>query len=348
MLNSMIGNFRSQQKYFGCRIYFVALFAATILAAPDSSANDSGADGTTHTGVKTGANQGSKPGKVLNGSAQHSQSLNPSVKLFSPSSAAQPGRSNSANYAGQTIYPFRRMVYIPNAPVTPFPRERHDYAVRPRPVFVPPAKIAQTESAPQAQAAAAPTNGLMTWVPGYGSTIVPQIQARTAETGVHGMLGGGDRLLSVRPLVPEFRSTPRLLTELLAPKEKRSANWNEWYKRVCKTVYDQWLLDDTGPGKACIHVTVWSSRDIECKIVDFTPAAGAARNVDAESSFRQAALRAVRSLDRCLVLEFPAQFLRNQVGFDLDVSRSVDGPFGCQVIAANGTEDSMITSAVGK
>jgi hypothetical protein len=175
----------------------------------------------------------------------------------------------------------------------------------------------------------------MTWAPGYASTRIPQ----STEAGVRGILTG-DRALAARPLIAQFRSTPHLLTELLTPTARRCENWDEWYKQVCKTVYDQWLIDQTGPGKACIHVTVWSTRDLECKIVDFSPAPGASRNIAQESLFREAALQSVRSLDRCSVLQFPSQFIGRTVSFDLDISRAVDGPFGCEVVAAHGSENS--------
>jgi hypothetical protein len=121
----------------------------------------------------------------------------------------------------------------------------------------------------------------------------------------------------------------------------RSISWDEWYKRVCRIVYDQWLLADTGPGKACVHVTVWWSRDLDCKIVEFSAAAGTMRDTTMESSFREAALRAVRGLDRCMVLEFPAQSHQSKIDFDLEISRAVEGPFGYKVVATRGTQNTM-------
>jgi hypothetical protein len=318
-----------------------AIIAFTILIVTPARvlAGDTTANSNAQAGAVGSKSAPGKSGKVLNGSAQHAQSLNSSVKLFLPSgSYPQRTGASTSQFTGRAQYPVPRLIYIPNAPVTPFHRERHD--------SIPPRQLSPIREAPRASTEsaskpvtelAAPASGIMTWAPGYNSAIVTP--ARSVETGVHAVLTG-DSALSTRPLVPQFRSTPRLLTELLTPREKRSVSWDEWYKRVCRTVYDQWLLDDTGPGKTCIHVTVWSSRDIECRIVDFSPATGVTRDSVQESAFREAALRAVRSLDRCIVLEFPSQFLRSKVGFDLDISRAVDGPFGCHVVAAHGTENS--------
>jgi hypothetical protein len=326
-----------QRWHRSLSVFFV--FAILIIAPAQSLAADSTADGEAHPTASAKSPQPGKPGRVLNGAAQHSQPFNSSVKLISPSSS--PSRKAApSQYAGRAQYPVQRLYYIPNAPVTPFRREQHE-SLKPRALLpVLPAPITPPESSAKPVAAVSPpSSGIMTWAPGYDSAIVTQAQPLEVGAAVHGVLRG-DQALAARPLVSQFRSTPRLLTELLAPKEKRSVSWDEWYKRVCRTVYDQWLLDDTGPGKACIHVTAWSSRDIECKIVDFSPASGTLRDSVQESSFREAALRAVRSLDRCLVLEFPTQFLQTKVDFDLDISRAVDGPFGCQVIAAHGTENS--------
>jgi hypothetical protein len=274
-----------------------------------------------------------KTSKVLKGSAQHAQSLNPSVRLLSPSAVMAAPRTPNA-YSGRAQYPQRPFYYIPNAPAAHFHREHHN-SLPPRDLIAvpPPAK---SGPAPAVAASNLATNGIMTWAPGYASTRIPL----STEASVHGVLQG-DRGLAARPLVAQFRSTPRLLTELLAPQAKRCENWDDWYKQVCKTVYDQWLIDQTGPGKACIHVTVWSTRDLECKIVDFSPAPGTSRDVAQETKFREAALQSVRSLDRCSVLEFPTRFVGRMVSFDLDISRAVDGPFGCEVVAAHGSENSV-------
>jgi hypothetical protein len=226
-----------------------------------------------------------------------------------------------------------RVIYVPNASVSPFRRHQLNLPLPILPLL--PAQTAQVQPSPKPIADIKPeTTGIMTWVPGYKSAIVSHLQPLSAQSELHALRGD-----QMPALVPQFRSTPRLLTELLLPPEKRSVNWDEWYKRVCRTVYDQWLLDDSGPGKVCIHVTVWSSRDLACKIEDFSPAPGSTRDTVKESSFREAALRAVRSLDRCMVLEFPAQFNETNMGFDLDISRAVEGRFGCQVVVAPGTEN---------
>ena len=283
-----------------------------------------------------------KPSKVLTGGAQHAQPLKSSVKLIPQNSV--PGKQRAGPWHGQPQYPVRRLIFIPNAPVSAFRRERHQ-TVRLRELPPPPvpAEIVQKELPVSKPIASTGTyDGITTWAPGYDSTFVSHFQPNPLEAPVHGILRS-TQMQPTRSVLPSYRSTPGLLSELFLPRQKQNITWDEWYQRVCRTVYDQWLLDDTGPGKACIHVTVWSTRDIECKVVDFTPAPGTMRNGVGETAFREAALRAVRSLDRCQVLEFPAQFRRSIIDFDLDISRAVDGPFGCQVVVGHGSGTSKPT-----
>ena len=300
---------------------FLALFLVS-MAAPTLAADDD----------QTVTKEKGKKVRVLQGSARHSQSMNSAVKLFSAGSQPEAqGATATTRPSGRVQYP--QVYYIPNAPVTPFHRQVHPLLKsRERaPAQTPP----RPQSSPAVAAASTATNGIMTWAPGYASEIVTP--RRESQAGVHGVLRT-DSALAPRPLLAQFRSTPRLLTELLAPKEKRCATWEEWYKRVCKTVYDQWLIDDSGPGKTCIHVTVWSSRDLDCRVSDFSPAPDVIRDSLQESAFRASALRAVRSLDRCLVLEFPLRYPGRNVSFDLEISRAIDGRFGCQVVATRGSE----------
>jgi hypothetical protein len=277
------------------------------------------------------ATAGAPASTTLSGSAKHSQPLKSLVKLTAPTKSPRTGAIQNAR---QVQYSGPRVIYIPNAPVSLFRRHQLNLPIPLLPLL--PAQTAQVQpSAKPSAEIKSEATGIMTWVPGYESAIVSHAQPLSAQPELHGALRGEQ----MPALVPQFRSTPRLLTELLQPKEKRSANWDEWYKRVCRTVYDQWLLDDSGAGKVCVHVTVWSSRDLACKIDSFSPTAGTTRDTVRESAFREGALRAVRSLDRCMVLEFPAQFNEAKMDFDLDISRAVDGRFGCQVVVAPGAEN---------
>jgi len=293
---------------------------------------------------------------MLTGSAKHAQPLNSSVKLVKP--AGIQSRSQTA----RTPAPIQRLFYIPNAPVLPFHRQSYP-EMRPRtinplvpiaetrPADPPLAKAATTKPSTGWDYAITPANGVMSWAPGFETVNVPT-QKSSSQLALHSnsnsgndaasslsIMRSGARDLAARTaLRPQLRATPGLLSETLFTKSKRSDSWDEWYKSVCNTVYNQWLFDDTGPGKACIRVVVWSSRDLECRITDFAPAPDAERNSVKESEFRLAAVKAVNSLDHCAVLEFPLHSQLTQVSFELDMNRMAEGPTGCQVVMARKIE----------
>ena len=140
------------------------------------------------------------------------------------------------------------------------------------------------------------------------------------------------------PPAVALQATPKLLTEMHA-NVKRSINWDEWYKRVCRVVYDNWEIDQANPGKACVRVTVWSGREIEARVLSFTPAQGASRDVTRETAFRETSLRAINSLEKTPVLDFPLRSNRGKIIFDLDMNRAVNGPSGIQVAAFHDVEE---------
>ena len=82
-----------------------------------------------------------------------------------------------------------------------------------------------------------------------------------------------------------------------------------------------------------MRVSVSSARDLECRVVDFVAAPDILRDGAKETAFREAALKAVNSLDRCAVLEFPLHATNQRIRFDLNISRSADGP-GCAEVVA--------------
>ena len=131
----------------------------------------------------------------------------------------------------------------------------------------------------------------------------------------------------------QLKSKTKLLTQPLQT-EARSANWNDWYKRVCKTVYDQWIVNETGPGKVCVQVTVWSSGDIEGRVLRFENAPDSVRTSAQQVVFAKAALQAVNSLENNGILEFPVNDRRTKIVFDLAISRLVGGVSGCQVVTS--------------
>ncbi len=232
-----------------------------------------------------------------------------------------------------------------------------------------------------------PKNGVMTWANGYASTKVAvpahaaamTVRPTTGAAPVRGVLQGADivpvqragvdpvvsgavrpgapakaleaaqRKLPTPPPAAALQATPKLLTELHT-NEKRSLNWDEWYRRVCKVVYDQWELNQACPGKACVQVTVWSGREIEARVMTFTPVQDASRDLKKETLFRETALRAINSLGKTPVLDFPISSNRTKVVFDLDMNRSVNGPTGIQVSKFHDSEEinSKVSSKTGQ
>jgi hypothetical protein len=218
-----------------------------------------------------------------------------------------------------------------------------------------------------------PKNGIMTWSSGYASTkvtpqpqgtaqtqavIKPGLQQTSVSASMQQQIGivpvqrtqintavvkpSVDGVVTSKktptpPPAVALEATPALLTEMHS--EKRSINWDEWYKRVCKVVYDNWEIDQASPGKSCVRVTVWSGREIEARVLSFTPAQGASRDAKRETAFRETSLRAVNSLQKTPVLDFPSRSNRGKIIFDLDMTRSVDGPSGIQVAAFHDIED---------
>jgi hypothetical protein len=334
----------------GLRVAFTILvFSSTQASAADPVSHlpdaepHSALSSSSSSSSSSAAGAAVKPGKVLTGGAKASQSLHSTVRLFPQSHAPRPVQP-------PVQYSFRRLFYIPNAPVTPFHRVQY-VAPKTRELSVLPASAPATKveppksteptGPPQWSYTMTPPNGIMSWAPGYDSARVPRRQPEVcAANPANNFLttGTGDHPFSNRPVILQLRATPELFSK--APGEKRSLNWDEWYKHICKTVYDQWLTYDTCAGKASVHVTVWSSRDIECKIIDFSQAPDVQRDTARESAFRDSVLRAVNSLDRCAVLDFPLRATQNKIAFDLDMTRSVTGSAGYQVVVARGSNSS--------
>lgn len=140
------------------------------------------------------------------------------------------------------------------------------------------------------------------------------------------------------PPAVALQATPKLLTELHS-SAKRSVNWDEWYRRVCKVVYENWEIDMANPGRTCVRVTAWPGREIEARILSFTPAEGASRDARRETAFRETAMHAVNSLEKTPVLDFPLSSNRGKIVFDLDMNRAVNGPSGIQIAGFHDVED---------
>ena len=314
-------------------------------------------------------------GRVLNGSANDKATVHPSVRLVPPGAEKHilNGTANVKQFNGQAQYSPGSPVYPAREPAHIFVHQtpsRQSFTQlfparavfeRPHTPYVPPAT-------PKWNYTLTPKNGVMTWAPAYQINHVAQpihyaVTApakRELTASMHGAnlspgpvtsaTTGAQRLpgyQSAPPAVAALTATPQLLTQVGSVKEKRAISWDEWYRRVCNVIYKQWILDEVCPGKACVRVTVWSSRDIEARVLSFTPAEGSSRDAYKETGFREISLRAINSLQKTEALDFPANPSRNQVIFDLDMNRSVDGPSGC-VVAAFHDIDALPGSTIGK
>ncbi|HEY9757057.1 MAG TPA: hypothetical protein V6C97_17965 [Oculatellaceae cyanobacterium] len=223
-----------------------------------------------------------------------------------------------------------------------------------------------------------PKNGVMTWAPGYtvgtikekpssgvrlqlsqpsvNATLskkmgfeavaqpIPTVEVNAAlksKNANAAMLGGDAKKLPSAPPAMALQATPQLLTEVHS--KSVAINWSDWYRRICRCVYDQWLLDEATPGRALVRVTVWPGREIEARVLNFTPVEEV-RDAKRETVFRETALRAINSLEKTSVLDYPIQSSRQKIVFDLDMARSVSGPSGCQVAALHDIEGKRVTT----
>jgi hypothetical protein len=361
----------------GCMAVLVLSTSALQASRADSGASSSGSSSGSQSPSADGSNGTQSGSRVLSGSANDKAAINPSVRLVPPTpekhilnSGANVKQFNgqAQSTPGSPVYPAR----IPASAYFP-QRQTPSYHIftpilparivieRPHVPYTPPAP-------PKWNYTLTPRNGIMTWSPGYQISHVTHsvavnatanVAANVASTnaslsqkgletrmsterlspGTASWTGTGIRKLPTQapPTVAALSATPQLLSEVISAKEKKNISWEDWYKRICKTIYEQWILNAACPGEASVRVTVWSSRDIEAKILSFTPADGLARNAIKETAFREISLRAINSLQKTETLDFPLSPSRTMVIFDLDMNRSVNGPSGCVVAAFHDT-----------
>ncbi|HEY9774571.1 MAG TPA: hypothetical protein V6C81_12280 [Planktothrix sp.] len=170
-----------------------------------------------------------------------------------------------------------------------------------------------------------PSNGVTSWQPGYGVTEVKVLPTpKPALSAVAGRLR------------PQPRAREAVAAQLALPRHL-PANWNEWYDRVARAIYQVWQQQSVKPGSATVRATVYDSTDVDCAVTDFEAAADLQRNPVTESHFRDAALCAVSSIDKSTVCQFPLVHPR-KVSFDIQLTRLADGPAGCHVIRVRDSE----------
>jgi len=196
-------------------------------------------------------------------------------------------------------------------------------------------------------------NGIVCWDSSYESTVVhPGLIKNTLGgmwfTHENARPVEGDRATTQPlPFKPEYAralvgpsAQPLKAMALGLPGTHVAANteitWGEWYKRVARAVYSRWQNEDVGPGRATVSVTVTRDRELVGKVVAFTPAPDVERDVTAETSFREAAVKAVNLVSQFEIPEFPPTAEVPSVTFEVVMKRDVDGPVGFDVAAVPG------------
>jgi hypothetical protein len=181
-------------------------------------------------------------------------------------------------------------------------------------------------------------HGVVCWTPGYEVSVQTPGLIKTSLGGLWyapgstttspGNLPTIKTFLEAVPGTPSLVATPLLLPELRVNSADKNLDWDGWYKRVAKAIYSRWQCAEVGPGSTTVRVIITTARDLSCQVVDFTPAEGIDRNVVAETSFREAAVRAVRDIRMFEIPELPPLAGHNEVTFDVEMRRTVDGPIG--------------------
>ncbi|CAN5153632.1 hypothetical protein BH11CYA1_BH11CYA1_16950 [soil metagenome] len=180
----------------------------------------------------------------------------------------------------------------------------------------------------------------ITTAPGYEVTITPPGQSK--ET-----LGGRWSANQPTPVslsaVPGTLQSQRIFTQVEPVSEMARANvltqfqatpcdtWPQWYRVVAKAIYTRWQTADVCPGTAKLEVIIKPDHDIQGRVVEFVPAADVERNIPRETEFRETAVKIVDQVGFFEIPDFPKP-PANQVTFDIDLKRTVDGPTGVSIV----------------
>ena len=194
---------------------------------------------------------------------------------------------------------------------------------------------------------ATPSNGVMNWAPGYSVTELPRPVQRRAETSMqfstnqsrmNALMEARNKQLKAQRAVQQVLPGPTEMkaTQLALPKAKAlppTTNWEQWYSRVARAIYEQWKQNSVGPGEATVLITAYNTHDVDCRITDFTAAEDVKRDAATETRFKQAALSAVSSLSGDDIWSFPlARTTPKKVSFDMQFKHAVGEKNGCQVV----------------
>jgi hypothetical protein len=297
--------------------------------------------------------------QVLNGAVQDKEKMGASVKLLlTPAPVAKPlpvvqptpFRSSAEQFFGSAKYWPRSASSAINMMV-PQSNARHNLLIDHHLRFDPPFPRQLSRRIPveivtakpgQWNYPATPRNGIMIWSPEYATKYLWQPASSSRKISLSFSSSGARFLNEQRahasvmnyatpsPAPLELHAVQQMLPVKHAPAP---ANWNLWYERVARTVYAQWAQNTSlGPGKALLQLTVYASRNVQVKVVDFNRAAGADQNAPAENRFREASLKAITVLEGADVWTFPACAGNlKRVAFDMELNHAVGEAPGCSV-----------------
>jgi len=185
-------------------------------------------------------------------------------------------------------------------------------------------------------------NGVVCWAPGYEISIEFPGMVKNSLGGVWSTTNTVNELHARPGKLPPVRGgenaqvvavpTPLVASSHLLPGLhvlSEAPNWKQWYSSFADNALSRWHSVDVGPGVAKVRVVVARNRDVSCSVIDFT--AVAERNANAETEFRETAVRCVSSINKFEIPQFPAGSDLQEVTFDLDMKRLVDGPSGISV-----------------
>lgn len=186
------------------------------------------------------------------------------------------------------------------------------------------------------------TRGGVTALPGYEVTITPPGLAKETLGGLWSAHDAGPapsslmataRPITAQPMYTRAEPVSNMATAALLPQfaaGRKCTDWGDWYRTVARAIYSRWQTADVCPGTAKLEVTVKADHDITARVIDFVPAADIERNVPKETEFRETSVRIVDNIGFFEIPDFPGQ--QDQVVFDIDLKRTVDGPTGVSVV----------------
>jgi hypothetical protein len=333
----------------------------TVLADTAGIGNSAGSAGNSS------ANTSARPSKMLRSSAEDTEKMERSVKLMIPA-AVPPTPPRQIDLGAQHQFQFHNppVLSVPIAPPNP-PRQfqldananqNHPFIPPPRPPFLRPSFQPRSGGVGNVWTysgmlapSLAPVPRRM-WPP-------PRMQAQPVQrmsvridpwtNVVEGEPSRAIQLANLQTAIKRMHSTPQaavqnstqlIATEKVLPSLPAPKNWDEWYKRVAAATYDRWKQNTAGPGAAIVLIKVFDSRTVDCRVTEFTPAAGADRDANNEQKFKEVALQCVSSLSGDPLWQFPPiPPVPKKIAFDMEFKHAVGENAGCSVVHLHSGEE---------